>query len=101
MSLLVTLVFALAALENVLLPHYDEIAYSVQTRCKIEAITDDPLIGERLKHLSVKFPLPGIPGLRDGEATCYESQPCVDFVVSNTPGWLFWTITKSQKLLTA
>ena len=75
------LIFSLAALDNVLLPHYEEIAYSVQTRCSIEKIADDPLIGERLKHFTVKFPLPGIPGLRDGETTCYSSQPCVDAVV--------------------
>ena len=82
--MLVAMIFSLAALDNILLPHYEEIAYSVQTRCKIEGVSNDPLIGERLLHFTVKFPLPGIPGLRDGEALCYESQPCAESAVRMT-----------------
>ena len=77
----VTLVYLLAGFDNVVLPHYEEVAYSVATRCKIDKISDDSYIGDKLKHYAVKFPLPGIPGLRDGEATCYASQSCIKYTV--------------------
>eukprot|EP00282_Hemiselmis_andersenii_P031343 CAMPEP_0169471348 /NCGR_PEP_ID=MMETSP1042-20121227/24548_1 /TAXON_ID=464988 /ORGANISM="Hemiselmis andersenii, Strain CCMP1180" /LENGTH=229 /DNA_ID=CAMNT_0009585051 /DNA_START=16 /DNA_END=701 /DNA_ORIENTATION=- len=70
------MLFLLAAFLNVVLPHYERVQYSVQTRCHIVSIDDDPLIDDRLVHMKVKFPLPGIPGLMDGDVLCYGTQRC-------------------------
>ena len=84
MSAAVGLTFLLGALFNVVVPHFDRVAHSVQTRCQIMDVSEDEYINEELFHYTVKFPLPGIDGLRDGEMLCYGSQRCSTFVVS---GW--------------
>jgi hypothetical protein len=38
------------------------------------AITKDDMVDDAIYHYDVKFPLPGIPGLREGEVLCWGSQ---------------------------
>jgi hypothetical protein len=75
-SLAVSTVFLVSLVFNVLIPHYERVSHSVQTRCKILSVERDKYIGDALFHYKVKYPLPGIEGLRKGEAYCYGSQHC-------------------------
>ena len=60
---------------------HTQVQYSIQTRCQIMDVENDRLIQDQLQHFKVKFPLPGISGLMDGEVMCYSSQECADFEV--------------------
>ena len=75
-SLAVSTVFLVSLVFNVLIPHYERVSHSVQTRCKILSVERDKYIDDALFHYKVKYPLPGIEGLRKGEAYCYGSQRC-------------------------
>jgi hypothetical protein len=75
-SLAVSTVFLVSLVFNVLIPHYERVSHSVQTRCKILSVERDKYIDDALFHYKVKYPLPGIKGLRKGEAYCYGSQRC-------------------------
>ena len=76
MSFAVGTVFLMSCVFNVVLPHYERVSHSVQTRCKIMSVERDEYIDDALFHYKVKYPLPGIPGLREDEAYCYGSQRC-------------------------
>ena len=99
-SLLVGGMFLLGCVFNVALPHYERIAHSVQTRCKIVGIRKDDYIDDALFHYDVKYPLPGIPGLREGETYCYGSQPCSAFEKDSVHDCYFNTDDHSVRLYT-
>lgn len=44
-------------------------------------IKDDNLLDDQLQHFGVKFPLPGIEGLMDGEILCFGTQNCAKYTV--------------------
>jgi len=90
-SLAVGVTFFLGCFFNVVLPHYDRLSHSVQTRCKIISVDRDEYIDDALFHYKVKFPLPGIPGLREGESYCYGSQRCSAFELNSAHDCYFDT----------
>ena len=55
MALAAGILFLLAAFMNVVLPHYERIQYSVQTRCQITELKEDDLIDDRLTHMKVSL----------------------------------------------
>jgi len=100
-SLAVGVVLFLGCFFNVVLPHYDRLAHSVQTRCKIVGIDRDEYIDDALFHYKVKFPLPGIPGLQQGESYCYGSQRCSAFELNSAHDCYFDTEDHTVRFYTA
>lgn len=100
LSLAVGMTFLLAAFMNVVLPHYDKIQYSVQTRCQIVAISKDDMVDDAIYHYDVKFPLPGIPGLREGEVLCWGSQACSMYTQDSRHDCFFNTEDHSLRFYT-
>ena len=99
-SLAVGTVFFLSCFFNVVLPHYDRLSHSVQTRCKIVSVERDEYIDDALFHYKVKFPLPGIEGLRESEAYCYGSQRCSVFEIDSVHDCYFDTEDHSVRFYT-
>lgn len=54
-ALALGVLFLLSAFLNVVLPHYERVEYSVQTRCQITEAKEDELIDERLMHMKVPY----------------------------------------------
>lgn len=100
-SLAVAVTFLLGCMFNVVLPHYERVSHSVQTRCKIINIERDEYIDDALFHYKVKFPLPGIPGLREAETYCYGSQRCSAFELNSAHDCFFNTEDHSVRFYTA
>ncbi|EKX47125.1 hypothetical protein GUITHDRAFT_137732 [Guillardia theta CCMP2712] len=100
-SLAVGVIFLLGAFMNVVEPHYDKIAHSVQTRCEVMSVTHENLVEDKLFHYILKFPLPGIPGLQDGEAFCYGSQKCSVYEVGSVHVCYFNTEDHTVRFYTA
>ena len=99
-SLAVGVILLLGCFFNVILPHYDRVSHSVQTRCKILSVARDEYIDDSLFHYQVKFPLPGIPGLRQGESYCYGSQRCSAFEIGSAHDCYFNTEDHSVRFYT-
>ena len=100
-SLAVGVMLLLACFFNVIMPHYERVSHSVQTRCKILAVDRDEYIDDSLFHYNVKFPLPGIAGLRKGESYCYGSQRCSAYEIGSVHDCYFNTEDHTVRFYTA